>query len=944
MTSTDSLKKLLMKPTRLEYFIRNIDDPDWFDFLQKEFSLFTHIPEPSLSADGKQIYFERWWPGQYLIKVSDKIPDKIAAILKGIKTDNHLVVRDFMDAILKMPSSISRTLIPTIDKWLDAKYKSLIDHDSVELLKKYVREKEYDSAIELFNVLSKVVPGRDGRGSLRYEIYTFRELKDQALPELLKVKAHDVLLIAEKRLKEAIAFEKGESKTDFSTIWRKAIEPHEQNWDHDDIKDILTDVVRDALGALEKIDAAKHRTVIQRFLKEDYSIFQRLAFYALSESAGNEDLIKGILKDETWLYGDHDLKHEFYFLVKKKLNILPTEDRNKFYEQILQGPPRTFYKKASDEKFAELRLYPIRDTLSALEPALKERPDLLKRLQELEEELGKAEYPDIDGPHSSWTGPTSPSNKEEISKMTVDEFLDYIRNKFKPKKDDWGPSPSPEGLSRIFEEVVQDNPEPWALAANRFFEPDKIYPAYVAGLLSGFEKACRTKKTFSLDAILGLCESLTEAIKSEAQLNSETVRERFDFGTFAWTCGAAANLLEAIVREESFSISVAEMGRIKTILFRLISLDPNPTEEDEKKYGSDKDFVTYCINCNRGKETRALLQYALRWARTFRSPKEIEAEKGKGPFPKGPSRIEPDVRQFLNDRFDVEKSPSVQSSFGYFLPFLYYLDQEWVKELLKTGKLFPKARERELFCKAHWVGFLFYSRFYEELFELLKTEYTAAVDSLDPKKQERHERSNQYRYRLGEHLMMAYYYYRDRCKSDDLLEQFFKRADEDARAHAIGFLGDIFKADEEAKNPEGRLRKWPLLKTIWEKRQSVKDYEATAYVRWLDLVPEPISSVETLIRSIIPFLYRGYQEEKLLEYLDKNIETHTLESMRLLVELLKSKESLINIHFRLDLIRQILEKAGSKRGKLPVAPLIDMAVNRLGEMGYYEFKDLLVRS
>lgn len=931
----EELKRLLIKPASLEYFIRNVDDPGWFDFLKDEMRAFSVFPVPKPTEDGKYIQFDRWWVGQYLIKVADKIPEKVAAILKQMTAKNEPAINDGIKAILKMPISISREMIPTIDNWLDAKYQRLIPHYSVELFKKFIEGNDYEAALGLFDALSKVIPNKVRNVSFRYETYDFTELSSKHLPKLLENKPAELLSILEKRLKEAIKIDKGDSSSDLSAVWRPAIESHEQNWDHDDVKDLLAELLRDALESLCRRQPEVGREFIQRFLKDDYSVFRRVAVHALRTCKGNDDIIRSLIKDQNNLYSANNIRHEFLLLVKAKLGTLSDKEQDDFFAQLLIGPAKETCRKTSDEEFEKYRQYRIRDALAPLSPILENRPDLIKYLKELEDQLGKPEFPDIESRHFSWTGPESPLDKQSLAKMDVDQLLKYITEDFRPTKAEWGPSP--EGLSRILEDVVQDNPTPYAEAAIKFFDVAKIYPAYPTGLVRGLEKACQIKKSFPLKPVLELCKMLASTLDSK-DIDHHERRDEFSFGTFKWSRGTVCNLLEKILHIDEFPITNDEMEEIKRILFRVAEKDPNPeiAEENSDEASGNIDFVTECINVTRGKALHAVMAYSLRWVRKFRPQAEIEAEKGKGPFPPGPSRFQPDVKEFLGKRLIDEPCPSVQATYGYYLPQLYYLDKTWVNEKRTDGSLFPTAPERQLFWQAQWEGFIGHSNYYQELFEMLRNDFKRAIEELAGGEEEKggHDR---YRPRLAEYLMIVYWQGLENLEHGSLIELFFFKAKEIVRSHAIWFLGNIYKdIDSESE----RQNKWPLLKSLWEQRKSVTDSESAAFSRWFEFIPESVESMFDLIKATIPSLSKGYQEEKLLDYLIKHVEAYPKLCIELLIELLQFPQAVMNVSYRMESLREILVKALASKDAV-VVQKVYQAINRLGELGYYECRDLL---
>ena len=147
-------------------------------------------------------------------------------------------------------------------------------------------------------------------------------------------------------------------------------------------------------------------------------------------------------------------------------------------------------------------------------------------------------------------------------------------------------------------------------------------------------------------------------------------------------------------------------------------------------------------------------------------------EKSKGPFPPG-ERMDL-YKEFLTKRLDLEPSPSVQSSYGQFLPYLFYLDQEWVKYMKQQDKLFPKSEEKNKFWAAHWQGYIGYNNFYNEIYNLIKEEYRKAVETMSEKKEE-DKQSSLYDERLVQHLIKAFWRKLENIDDkESLLEKFFR--------------------------------------------------------------------------------------------------------------------------------------------------------------------------
>ena len=933
----EKIKTLLSKPAQYEYFFRHLDKPGWFDFLLK-LKIFDSIPGPQLTEDGQYIQFSPWWPGKYLVKISNKIPDKVFNLLKEIKTDNRLALDDCVQAILNMPNQFliknADEIIDLFDEWLDSKYIGLICYRAADLLKKYLDLGFFDGSIKLLDILSKTKKYKSGDLGFRFEIFYYQELVKKHLPTLIDNDPLGVLNIIEKNLKDAIQQDlKDNAIDDGSILWRPAIEDSNQNWRFGKPKDIFTEILRDTIAKTIKTQLQKTKEIIERYLNERFSIFRRLAIHSLRLTDFNDLIVNLLMQKEN--LDKSEIYHEFFKLVQEKFGILNTQQKEQFINWIIEGPPPD--KIGSIKDFEVYKRYWQARRLMMLEKYLIDDNTLNKfryLLDEYKKELTTTEHADFLIYHTSGFGPKSTLAKEEIAKMTPEQFIDWIKNNLQPPFDMMGPSP--EGVSRLFQEVVKENPVPYASVSIKFVD-EKIFPAYLCGFVRGLEEAIKGNKAFELEPIIRFIEN---PLKFHEEPKVQARHDEFDIGQYSWVRSTISNLIEALVSKDEIVISRDIMDRTQRVLIELVEKDEDPTVESEIQYGPDAqnmDYVTYCINSNRGKAMHALMQHALRRAR-MRPEEEKKKEEGEGPFPAG-ERMDL-YKDFFAERLDKETSPSVQSSYGQFLPFLFYLDQEWVKEMKKNEKLFPKEQDKIQFWQAHWEGYVCFNDFFTQIYDLLKEEYEKAVDGLPNGKDDKKIRLHSEE-RLAEHLMIAYWRRLEEIENRrSVLNKFFKNAPYNIRSHAISFLAN---AIEEVK-PKKDSEEWKRLKALWEDRiNKAKDQELSNFVRWLKNCPEDLDNIVHLIKPIIPKLHLGYQEEDLLEYINEKIEINTSSALSLLNELFKIKESLVNIHFRLDLIKNILAKARKYKDTPGVANSINKAVNRLCEMGYYDFKNLLVQ-
>ena len=159
--------------------------------------------------------------------------------------------------------------------------------------------------------------------------------------------------------------------------------------------------------------------------------------------------------------------------------------------------------------------------------------------------------------------------------MELEALVEYLRH--------WEPpggwrSPSPEGLGRVLEEVVESNPERFATGALRFQGLD---PTYVRALISGLRKSSTKRARF----FVGACfRARSWVVEQEREIpGREGEYSDLDPG-WVWTRKSLADLLAAGLDAGRAEIPFGYREEVWDILLPLTD-DPDPTPEDEARYG-----------------------------------------------------------------------------------------------------------------------------------------------------------------------------------------------------------------------------------------------------------------------------------------------------------------------------------------------------------------------
>lgn len=942
MKNLDELESMLSKPAYFEYFFKKADNPDLFDWLNDKIRVFEDIPRAQPSEDGESVRLPTWWPAKYLIKVADRIPEKVLEALSTVKTDDSVALHDCATSIINMPGDFLidniGQIVPILDRWLDSQHLNLVAHKAIDLLKKYLDLDNYHCALQMLDILSKVVRDRTGAIAFRFEAYFFREMAVKSIAKLRSNVPRKLLRLIEKKLKQALKMEKEYVRIshDSSSIWRRAIEDESSELHRDDPRGVLVTVLRDTAVAICNTKPETLEETLARWLNKESPIFERVAIHCARVCLDLASFANGIIMDEKRLFGRRPGYHEFLLLVREGFDQLRHDDKMKFLKHV-EIAPTPMHEGWSKEKSDSYRQHEQLRVLLNIEDVVKkcagtntEYQHYLHMIDALKEAIHIDDL-ERDRYAGFQTGPVSPLTGQQVSKMTPADFIQWIKTNLQPPYQLIGPSP--EGVSMEFQHIVASDPQPYAEVAQDFLDQE-IMPAYLCALVRGLQEATKAGLTFPLEPVLSFIEAPIKFHKEPIVLMRHG---EFKTGQYTWLRGAISDLISELVSSDTVSLTEDQIERTQRVLMELVGKDEDPTPESEKEYGPpNMDHVTLCLNSNRGKAMIALMQHALRRAR-MRPEEQKKKEEGKGPFP--PGRRMDSYKDFLASRLEKEASPSVQSVYGQFLQNLFYMDQEWVREMKAQSKLFPQGEHKTRFWEAQWQGYIGFNRLFDQLYELLKDDYRKAIETLAPD-DEPPWHQKRYEEALAVHLMIAYWRGLEKVETRGTnLDVFFKKAPPRVRTHAIRFLGNSL----EEQKPSMTSDAWKKLKALWKTRtERSTDYELGSFAGWLDNCPENLDDLLKLIRPIIPWLSKNYQEVEFLKYLERKVETAPEDVLLLLNDLLRVKDSVPNISTNTELVRSILKSARKHREVSGVAEAINNAVNRLGELGFYDFEELLV--
>ena len=319
-----TLEKISRTTAAYNYFFNNINNPAWLLPL-KERGFFT-APPPAIRENG-YIQFPLWPESGYLLRVADKAPDEVLAIIKSLPDDidNERVMDDVVNALLKIDPAKAARLTETVKKYTNSSQFLMLHMTASEFVCKLADAKHVGAALGLTKEMLDVLPDPEQETKLKnkyvkveptikYRGFEYRTIVEKVTPSLTKAAPLATIDMYAELLNKAIAYEftafkEGdedvvfeEKKDDFSYISRSDIA--EDNDHNEDAENILITALRDSVVALMRNDVlgdADKLAKVKELVTNKYTIFKRIVEFALREYKDNKTFkpfYDSLIKDE----------------------------------------------------------------------------------------------------------------------------------------------------------------------------------------------------------------------------------------------------------------------------------------------------------------------------------------------------------------------------------------------------------------------------------------------------------------------------------------------------------------------------------------------------------------------------------------------------------------------------------------------------------------------
>jgi hypothetical protein len=534
-------------------FYEGLQNPLWLKPLKDAGAFRT--PPPRITMDDGSIGDPYWPEIEYVVRVAGDSPTVAVDILLDLKDSDNAWVRRALFAIgAKVPASETARLKPVLKAWLGSGFGWRTDpREMVDFTVNLITGGERKTGEWVANAIFR--PGSQ-EGSHKPDLVLEEYWYEAGLPEVVNALGPTGLSMV---LSWLIEYAKAADQLDGWSLSRPHIREREDM--HRDVEDALIDAVRDL--AIEAI-RADPMDAVELLLRPNLMLVRRISLFATTTALADAEpgtapsaaLVAAagrlIFDQES---NDERCRVEFAELAREVARHDPSI-LEPLVEYIAAGPGlgaselRERLRRDADEseETVEARVLEYSDRwehswlasigASAL-PAI-----LQLRLADLDERFGVIDDP-LRPPFmiTSWSGPTSPTSRDEMAGMSPAELMGYLET-WHDRGDGWGPEPSHEGQARELIELITVSPQSLSGVSDLV---SRLRPTYLRAILRGWSAAFKANLDLDWDQVT---RTIRDVLDHRDELDFP--REGGDMDDdpdFVWAKQAAVSLLDDLLKK-----------------------------------------------------------------------------------------------------------------------------------------------------------------------------------------------------------------------------------------------------------------------------------------------------------------------------------------------------------------------------------------------------------
>lgn len=827
---------------------------EWFEsFKQAGFLNPAEIPRPIESSQPGFFSIPSWPISEYLVSTREELKqEENTALAVEVRDFMRAATRHARDqgytnfrawwAFSKVISGLPVALVEdedlaAVDFWLDDRYERGLIAEAIgevwlfELLDQ-PSGRYAEIALRLVSMLFRTQKKKRKRGSsevddivLRFDSWYAQKLTTKVAGKVGRSLGIAGISILQGSLEEVVADLNNDR---WSSIWRPAIEDHEQNRSSDDAEDIILVAFREALLGFIDANGDASRDYVSKLLGSGVITVRRAAIFALDvqferlkellERAITPDVFDSHHRHEVWQL----LHHRFPFFreaEKKRVrelitSLLETNDDGS------QNPVATAYTHATwlsairsfDDVLAQL----YRDAVAAA-GAEPEHPDF-------------ASYMTV-----GWVNHESPIPEGELQSLTVAELVDRLKN-YKEGDQGGREETGMAGLVKAVRRMVKAEPLKYY---NQLAHLTSVDSAFVYEIIEAYSELWTEKAALPWDdiwpSLLRFCSAVVSAESFWGQSNAD---ERTAFvGNRHWVVGAIGRLIEHGAKEDDRAGFEAHIAEARNILILLLK------REEGSEFPEDSEAVSVAINSPRGRCVEALINLALRSCRT--------AHEASGEHSGAWKEFEPTFDSELARKGEYEFVTLI----SVYLANALYLDKEWTTRHLPA--IFDGDDRLRWRCAMQ--GYAYVSMVYEPVYKFLRERghLIRALNEDFPK--------GEVAKKVVQNIAVSYLNgNEDLSDATSLIRVLLQRGKSDELNHLVGFFTALRRA--EKPNVKAKvIELWPKVFQALRLDSREGKLLASRLCDWTQFVDKIDDVSKDLMMQVLPFAAEGHRDGKLLE-------------------------------------------------------------------------------
>ncbi|HOB16886.1 MAG: hypothetical protein WAP17_06350 [Bacteroidales bacterium] len=680
-----------------QYFFRKLQHIEWFDKLKKRYYFKPNLNTQPQETEKGFFFIPQWNVLPYLEKVSQQVdkPENekyikelinIISDVSQYHIDNNKVLDNyrtwyyFVKILCNIPNDkIPIEIIDLIPIWLDSRFDNILQGSEIttNLLPKFLTDNP-DDIQKAEKIIDYITALKEKPINTIIDPYLLKETFEK-YSEDIGIKC------SEKVVKDLITKLKPMPKDEQYVIHIGNSSYNEDMFSRDSALDILTFILKRVLLAKANHDSNATKEILKKFLEDKDLYFPKIALYVMGQNMDKyEELFWELVAKyagELIFANKSHYGDELKYVLKNLKNL--TNERRKILKEKIDNSVKMHDFKNEDETHIAIHKQKIYEALSH-DPFFKNLYDEMKKITnvdvELKSTIGKVEI--LDGP-----GP-SPLTKDEIMKMPNDKLAEYLE---KFRTGDFRDGPTIDGLANLLAEIAKENTEKFTEDIAPFVNTGYFY---INNILQGIKDAWKEKKEIDWETLLNFIEQYIN--------RKEFWKDKFIIDdchtTHEWIVGTVSEIMQYGTRDDLWAFHEKHLEHAEKIIFMLLN---------NLKVEENNEITDYLWYTPWEKTISALINLALRKAR-------VNEKKGIKSDTKWSIKIKQKYEEILD-----KKVIEGYTCLGQYLPCFYYLDQEWVKEKIKS----IEDEKGTKYWEAFMIGYLSIGRVYNDLYNLMRSHY-----------------------------------------------------------------------------------------------------------------------------------------------------------------------------------------------------------------------------